>query len=326
MRELTYAQAINEALMQNLEKDERVFLMGEDIGKYGGIFQVTAGLLDKFGPGRIIDTPISESGFVGAAIGAAMTGMRPVVEIMFIDFTTCAMDMIVNQMAKIHYMFGGRGKVPMVLRTNIGAGRGAAAQHSQSFHAFFLHIPGLIVVTPSTPYDAKGLMNTAILDENPVLFIEHKKLYVTKGDVPENSYTLPFGKADIKREGKDITIVATLAMVSRSLNVAEEFSKDGIEIEIVDPRTLRPLDKGSILESIKKTGRLIVADEGPVTCGVTSEISAMVAEEAIQYLQAPIFRVGSPDTPVPFSPPLEKIYIPDEEDIKEAVHKMKEYL
>jgi pyruvate/2-oxoglutarate/acetoin dehydrogenase E1 component len=326
MRELTYAQAINEALMQNLEKDERVFLMGEDIGKYGGIFQVTAGLLDKFGSGRIIDTPISESGFVGAAIGAAMTGMRPVVEIMFIDFTTCAMDMIVNQMAKIHYMFGGRGKVPMVLRTNIGAGRGAAAQHSQSFHALFLHIPGLIVVTPSTPYDAKGLMNTAILDENPVLFIEHKKLYVTKGDVPENSYTLPFGKADIKREGKDITIVATLAMVGRSLNVAEEFSKDGIEIEIVDPRTLRPLDKKSILESIKKTGRLIVADEGTVTCGVTSEISAMVAEEAIQYLQAPILRVGSPDTPVPFSPPLEKIYIPDEEDIKEAVHKMKEYL
>jgi pyruvate dehydrogenase E1 component beta subunit len=326
MRELTYAQAINEALMQNLEKDERVFLMGEDIGKYGGIFQVTAGLLDKFGPERIIDTPISESGFVGAAIGAAMTGMRPVVEIMFIDFTTCAMDMIVNQMAKIHYMFGGRGKVPMVLRTNIGAGRGAAAQHSQSFHAFFLHIPGLIVVTPSTPYDAKGLMNTAILDENPVLFVEHKKLYATKGDVPEENYTIPFGKADIRREGKDMTIVATLAMVGRSLSVAGEFARDGIEIEIVDPRTLRPMDKKSILESVKKTGRLIVADEGPITCGVTSEISAMVAEEAIQYLQAPILRVGSLDTPVPFSPPLEKIYIPDEEDVREAVHKMKEYL
>jgi pyruvate dehydrogenase E1 component beta subunit len=326
MRELTYAQAINEALMQNLEKDERVFLMGEDIGKYGGIFQVTAGLLDKFGPERVIDTPISESGFVGVAIGAAMTGMRPVVEIMFIDFTTCAMDMIVNQMAKIHYMFGGRGKVPLVLRTNIGAGRGAAAQHSQSFHAFFVHIPGLIVVTPSTPYDAKGLMNTAILDENPVLFIEHKKLYANKGDVPEDHYTIPFGKADIKREGRDITIVATLAMVGRSLSVAEEFAKDGIEIEIVDPTTLRPMDKKSILESVKKTGRLIVADEGPVTCGVTSEISAMIAEEAIGYLHAPILRVGSPDTPVPFSPPLEKIYIPDEEDVREAVHKMKEYL
>lgn len=326
MREITYAQAINEALMHNLEKDERVFLMGEDIGKYGGIFQVTAGLLDKFGPERIIDTPISEAAFVGAAIGAAMTGMRPVVEIMFIDFSTCAMDMIVNQMAKIHYMFGGRGKVPMVLRTNIGAGRGTAAQHSQSFHAFFLHIPGLIVVTPSTPYDAKGLMNTAILDENPVLFIEHKKLYATKGDVPEENYTIPFGKADIRREGKDMTIVATLAMVGRSLSVAEEFAKEGIEIEIVDPRTLRPMDKKSILESVKKTGRLIVADEGPVTCGVTSEISAMIAEEAIQYLQAPILRVGSPDTPVPFSPPLEKIYIPDEEDVREAVHKMKDYL
>ena len=326
MRELTYAQAINEALIQNLERDERVFLMGEDIGKYGGIFQVTAGLLDKFGPARVIDTPISEAGFVGAAIGAAMTGMRPVVEIMFIDFTTCAMDMIVNQMAKIHYMFGGRGKVPMVLRTNIGAGRGAAAQHSQSFHAFFIHIPGLIVVTPSSPYDAKGLMNTAILDDNPIMFIEHKKLYATKGPVPEEYYTIPFGKADIRREGKNITIVATHAMVNRSLIVAEEFSKDGIEIEIVDPRTLRPLDKGAILESVKKTKRLIVADEGPVTCGVSSEISAMIAEEAIEYLQAPILRVGSPDTPVPFSPPLEKIYIPDEEDLREAVSKMKEYL
>lgn len=326
MREITYAQAINEALMHNLEKDERVFLMGEDIGKYGGIFQVTAGLLDKFGPERIIDTPISEAAFVGAGIGAAMTGMRPVVEIMFIDFSTCAMDMIVNQMAKIHYMFGGRGKVPMVLRTNIGAGRGTAAQHSQSFHAFFLHIPGLIVVAPSSPYDAKGLMNTAIQDENPIIFVEHKKLYATKGHVPEEYYTIPFGKADIRREGKDMTIVATLAMVGRSLSVAEEFAKEGIEIEIVDPRTLRPMDKKSILESVKKTGRLIVADEGPVTCGVTSEISAMIAEEAIQYLQAPILRVGSPDTPVPFSPPLEKIYIPDEEDVREAVHKMKDYL
>jgi len=326
MRDLTYAQAINEALMQNLERDERVFLMGEDIGKYGGIFQATAGLLDRFGSGRVIDTPISESGFVGAAIGAALTGMRPVVEIMFIDFTTVAMDMIVNQMAKIHYMFGGRGKIPLVLRTNIGAGRGAAAQHSQSFHAFFVHIPGLKVITPSTPYDAKGLMNTAIQDENPVLFIEHKKLYAIKGEVPEEYYTLPFGKAELKKEGKDITIVATHAMVSRSLSVAEEFAKEEIDIEVVDPRTLRPLDKDSILRSVKKTGRLIVADEGPVTCGISAEISATVAEEAVEYLQAPILRVGSPDTPVPFSPPLEKIYIPDEEDVREAVQRMKAYL
>jgi len=326
MREITYAQALNEALAYNLGKDPRVFLMGEDIGKYGGIFQVTAGLLDRFGPEKVIDAPISESGFVGAAVGAAMTGMKPVVEIMFIDFTTVAMDMIVNQMAKIHYMFGGRGKVPMVLRTNIGAGRGAAAQHSQSFHAFFLHIPGLIVVAPATPYDAKGLLNTAIQDENPVVFVEHKKLYITKGNVPEEYYAIPFGKADVKREGRDMTIVATHAMVARSMTVAEEFSKEGIEIEIVDPRTLCPLDKKTIVESVKKTGRLIVADEGPVTCGVSAEMSAMVAEEAVEYLQAPILRVGSPDTPVPFSPPLEKIYIPDEEDVREAVVRMKGYM
>ena len=214
----------------------------------------------------------------------------------------------------------------MVLRTNIGAGRGAAAQHSQSFHAFFVHIPGLKVITPSTPYDAKGLMNTAIQDENPVLFIEHKKLYAIKGEVPEEYYTLPFGKAELKKEGKDITIVATHAMVSRSLSVAEEFAKEEIDIEVVDPRTLRPLDKDSILRSVKKTGRLIVADEGPVTCGISAEISATVAEEAVEYLQAPILRVGSPDTPVPFSPPLEKIYIPDEEDVREAVQRMKAYL
>ena len=214
----------------------------------------------------------------------------------------------------------------MVLRTDIGAGRGAAAQHSQSFHAIFMHIPGLIVVAPSTPSDAKGLMNTAIQDENPVIFVEHKKLYATKGPVPEEYYTVPFGKADIKRPGKDMTIVATHAMVGRSMSVAEEFAKEGIEIEIIDPRTLKPLDHESILESVSKTGRLIVADEGQVTCGVTSEVSAIVAEEAIEYLEAPIIRVGSPDTPVPFSPPLEKIYIPDEEDVREAVNKMKVYL
>ncbi len=326
MRELTYVQAINEALKQNLERDERVFLMGEDIGKYGGIYQITAGLLDKFGPQRVIDTPISESGFVGAAIGAAMTGMRPVVEVMFIDFTTCAMDMIVNQMAKIHYMFGGKGKIPLVLRANLGAGRGTGAQHSQSFHAFFLHIPGLFVVVPSTPYEAKGLLNTAILNENPVLFLEHKKLLPVTGDVPEEYYTIPFGKADFKRIGRDITIVATHAMVHRSLNVAEMFAREGIEIEILDPRTLKPLDKESIIESVKKTGRLIVADEGPVTCGVASEISAMIAEEAIEYLRAPILRVGSPDAPVPTSPPLEKAYIPDEDDVIQAVNKMKAFL
>jgi len=326
LREITYAQAINEALAYNLERDERVFLLGEDIGKYGGIFQVTVGLLDRFGPERIMEAPVSEEGFVGAGIGAAMTGMRPVVELMFLDVSTRAMDMIVNQMAKIRYMSGGRAKVPMVLRMPTGAGKGSAAQHSQSFHAFFLGFPGLLVVTPSTPYDAKGLLNTAILDENPVIFVEHKMLYATKGPVPEEYYMLPFGKAAIKREGRDVTIVATHAMVGRSLVVADEAAKEGIEIEVIDPRTLRPLDKKAILESVKKTGKLIVADEGTLTCGVCSEISAWIAGEAVEYLQAPILRVGSPDTPVPFSPFLEKIYVPREEAVKEAVKKMKAYL
>ncbi|MBW1802162.1 MAG: alpha-ketoacid dehydrogenase subunit beta [Deltaproteobacteria bacterium] len=325
MREINYAQALNEALKTCMKEDERVILLGEDLGKYGGIFQVSAGLLDEFGPKRVIDTPISEAAFVGGCVGAALTGMRPVAEIMFIDFTTVCMDMIINQMAKMHYMFGGRGKVPMVLRTNIGAGRGAAAQHSQSFHALYMHIPGLIVVTPSTPYDAKGLLIEAINNDNPVIFVEHKKLYVEKGPVPEESYTIPFGQADIKREGKDITIVATHAMVLRALNVAEEAAKEGIDIEIVDPRTLTPLDKHTILKSVEKTGRLLVADEGHKTCGVAAEISAMAAEEAIYSLKAPVLRVCSPDTPVPFSPPLEMKYIPDEKDLMPAIKRLMEY-
>ena len=325
MRELTYAQAINEALRQCMKEDERVILLGEDIGVYGGVFQVTAGLLNEFGPERVIDTPIAEAGFTGASVGAALTGMRPVVEIMFIDFTTVAMDMIINQMAKMHYMFGGRGKVPMVLRINIGAGRGTAAQHSQSFHALFMHIPGLYVAVPSTPYDAKGLMIEAIRNDNPVVFVEHKKLYVEKGDVPEESYTIPFGQAEIKREGSDLTIVATHALVARSLNAAEEAAQEGIDVEIVDPRTLVPLDRAAILESVKKTGRLLVADEGHKTCGVAAEISAMVAEEAIYYLKAPVARVCSPDTPVPFSPPLEQAYIPDVKDLVPAIKRLMEY-
>ena len=325
MRELTYAKALNEALAQCMTEDERVFLLGEDIGPYGGIFQVSAGLLGDFGPERVIDTPISEAGFVGAAVGAALTGMRPVVEIMFIDFSTCAMDMIMNQMAKMRYMFGGKGQVPMVLRTNIGAGRGTAGQHSQSFHAVFAHTPGLVVVAPATPYDAKGLLIESIRNDNPVVFVEHKKLYVEKGQVPEEMYTIPFGVADVKREGKDITVVATHAMVGRSLSAAEEVAKEGIDLEVVDPRTIVPLDKTAILESVKKTGRLLVADEGPKTCGVAAEISAMVAEEALWYLKAPIARVCSPDTPVPFSPPLEKAYIPDEKNLLPAIRRLMEY-
>jgi acetoin:2,6-dichlorophenolindophenol oxidoreductase subunit beta len=325
MREITYCQAINEALRECLRQDDRVVLMGEDVGAYGGIFQVSAGLQNEFGTDRVIDTPISEAGFVGACVGAALTGMRPVVEIMFIDFTTVCMDMIINQMAKMHYMFGGRGRVPLVLRTNIGAGRGAAAQHSQSFHALFMHIPGLYVAVPSTPYDAKGLMIEAIRSDNPVIFVEHKKLYVTKGEVPEESYTIPFGQAEIKRPGRDITVVATHAMVSRSLNAAAELAQAGIEIEVIDPRTLTPLDKATILNSVEKTGRLLVADEGHKTCGVAAEIAALAAEEALWYLKAPIARVCSPDTPVPFSPPLEEAYIPDVKDLLPAAKQLMEY-
>jgi pyruvate dehydrogenase E1 component beta subunit len=325
MREITYAQAINEALRESMQKDDRVVLLGEDIGSYGGVFQVTAGLQADFGPERVVDTPISEAGFVGASVGAALTGMRPVTEIMFIDFTTCCMDMIINQMAKMHYMFGGRGNVPMVLRTNIGAGRGTAAQHSQSFHAIFMHIPGLVVVAPSTAYDAKGLMIEAIQNDNPVIFVEHKKLYIEKGPVPEESYSISFGQADIKREGNDVTIVATHALVQRSLNAAEQAAQEGIDVEVVDPRTLVPLDSETILNSIKKTGRLIVADEGHRTCGVASEIAALAAEEAIYYLKAPIKRITSPDTPVPFSPPLEQAFIPDEKYLLPAIRSLMEY-
>jgi pyruvate dehydrogenase E1 component beta subunit len=325
MRELTYADAINEALRQSMQDDERVVLLGEDIGCYGGIFQVTKGLLEEFGPERVVDTPISEAGFVGSCVGAALTGMRPIAEIMFIDFTTACMDMIFNQMAKMHYMFGGQGRVPMVLRVNVGAGRCAAAQHSQSFHSIFMHMPGLYVAAPSTPYDAKGLMLESIRNDNPVIFVEHKKLYVEKGPVPEKHYTIPFGQADIKREGRDITIVATHAMVSRALEAAKDLAKGGIEAEIVDLRTLTPLDKETIFESIKKTGRLLVADEDYKTCGVASEIAAMAAEEVIYDLKAPVARVCSPDTPVPFSPPLEQAYIPEVKDIVPAVQGLMQY-
>jgi pyruvate dehydrogenase E1 component beta subunit len=326
MRKLSYADAINEALRQAMQDDERVVLLGEDIGCYGGIFQVTKGLLEEFGPERVVDTPISEAGFVGACVGAALTGMRPIAEIMFIDFTTACMDMIFNQMAKMHYMFGGQGRVPMVLRVNVGAGRCAAAQHSQSFHSIFMHMPGLCVAAPSTPYDAKGLMLESIRNDNPVIFVEHKKLYVEKGPVPEEHYTIPFGQADIKREGRDITIVATHAMVGRALKAAGDLAKDGIEVEIVDLRTLTPLDKKTIFDSIKKTGRLLVADEDYKSCSVASEIAALAAEEIIYDLKAPVARVCSPDTPVPFSPPLEQAYIPEVKDIVPAVQRLMQYV
>lgn len=324
-RELTYSEALNEALRQCMQEDERVVLLGEDIGQYGGIFQVTKGLLDEFGSERVVDTPISEAGFVGASVGAALTGMRPVAEIMFIDFTTACMDMIFNQMAKMHYMFGGKGKVPMVLRVNIGGGRGTAAQHSQSFHSIFMHMPGLYVVTPSTPYDAKGLMIEAIKNDNPVVFVEHKRLYMSRGEVPEEMYRIPFGQADIKREGKDVTVVATHAMVVGALEAAVELVDKGIDVEVVDPRTLTPLDKEVIMNSVKKTGRLLVADEDNKTCGVGAEIAALVAEEAIEYLKAPIIRNCSPDTPVPFSPPLEQQYLFGKDRLRASIESLMAY-
>jgi len=261
MREITYSEAINESIKYNMENDETVFNLGEDIGILGGCFRATHDLYDKFGRKRVFDTPLSEIGIVGAAIGAAMGGLRPIPEIMYIDFTPACMDMIVNQMAKIHFMFGGQIKIPLVLRIVSGAAGYNAAQHSQSFYPFFVNTPGLIVVIPSTPYDAKGLLNTAIADDNPIIFIEHKRLYNIKSDVPEEHYKIPFGKADVKREGSDITIVATHALVHDALVIAEEMEKEGTSIEVIDPMTLVPLDKETIFKSVEKTGKLIVADE-----------------------------------------------------------------
>jgi pyruvate dehydrogenase E1 component beta subunit len=325
MREITFTQAINEALKQNLERDDRVFIMGEDVGYYGGIFQATAGLMKVFGEERVMDTPISESAIMGGGIGAAINGMRPIVEIMNIDFTPVCMDQIINQAAKMHYMFGGQVKIPLVIRTSSGAGRGAAAQHSQSLHALFMHTPGLKIAIPSDPYDAKGLLNTAIQDENPVVYVEDKMLYNTKGPVPEEYYTVPFGQAAVRREGQDVTVLATFRMVRKALNVAEAFSQNGVELEVIDPRTLCPLDTRTIIESIKKTGKLITVDEGNKSNGFGSEIAAIVAEEGIEYLEAPIIRVAAPMVPVPYGPTLEKFYIPDENNIKEAIERIMAY-
>jgi len=320
MREISYRDALREALREEMQRDPTVFLLGEDIGRYwGGAFKVTKGLAEEFGDERVRDTPISESAIIGAAVGAAITGMRPVAEIMFGDLTTLAMDQIVNQAAKIRYMFGGQAKVPLVIRTPFGGGVNIAAHHSQCLEALFMHVPGLQVAVPSTPYDAKGLLKTAIRNDNPVIFCEHKLLYPITGPVPDEEYTLPFGVADIKREGNDVTVVATLYMVHKALKAAEELEKDGISVEIVDPRTLVPLDKETIINSVKKTGRVVIVTEDCKTAGVSAEIAAVIAEEALDYLDAPIKRVANPDVPIPFSPPLENFVIPDEKRIIEAV-------
>lgn len=320
MRKITYREALREALREEMRRDSSVFLLGEDIGRFwGGAFKVTDGLAEEFGDERVRDTPISESAIIGTAVGAAITGMRPVAEIMFGDLTALAMDQIANQAAKIRYMFGGQAECPLVIRTPFGAGVNIASHHSQSLEAWFMHTAGLLVAVPSTPYDAKGLLKTAIRGKNPVVFCEHKLLYPIEGEVPDEEYTIPFGVADVKREGEDVTIVATLYMVHKALSAAERLEKEGISAEIIDPRTLTPLDKKAIIRSVKKTGRIVIVSEDCKTAGVSAEIAAIIAEEALDYLDAPVKRVAEPDTPIPFSPPLEQYVIPDEKAIIKAV-------
>lgn len=324
MRELMFNEAINEGIKLCMREDENVFVLGEDVADYGGLFQVTAGMLEEFGPERVRDTPISETGYVGASIGAAMTGMRPVAEVSFLDLTGVCMDQIINQMAKIRWMFGGQCTVPMVLRMSSGPGRSAGVQHSQSFYSFFTHIPGLYVVAPSSAYDAKGLIISSIQNDNPVIFVEHKGLYFEKDDVPEESYTIPLGQAEIKRTGSDVTIVATQVMVKRALAAAKLLSESGTQVEVIDPRTLNPLDTQTIFDSVKKTGRLIVADEDYQT-GFCSMVSAMVAEKAIWDLKSPILRIAPKHTPVPYAPILEQAFLPKVEDIVDAVNQVTAY-
>lgn len=322
VRELTFAQAVREALAEEMRRDASVFIIGEDVAEAGTPFKVLSGLVEEFGRERVMDTPISEAGFTGIAVGAAMTGLRPVVDIMFGDFITLAMDQIVNQAAKVHYMSGGRLKVPMVVRTTMGATRRSAAQHSQSLQALVSHVPGLKVVLPSTPYDAKGLLKTAIRDENPVIFFEDKMMYQLKGAVPEEEYTIPFGVADVKRSGRDITIVATSSMVHLALQAADLLEADSISAEVLDPRTTVPLDEASLVESVKKTSRAIVVDEGYRRYGVTAEIAAVIAEGAFHYLDAPVRRLGAMDVPVPFSPVLEDLTVPTTENLTKVAREL----
>ncbi|MGM0878609.1 MAG: alpha-ketoacid dehydrogenase subunit beta [Bacillota bacterium] len=320
MRTITYLEAVREAMSQEMRQNEDVFILGEDIGVYGGAFGVTRGMIEEFGPERVRNTPISEAAIAGGAVGAALTGMRPILELQFSDFITIAMDQLVNQAAKTRYMFGGKGKVPMVVRTPAGSGTGAAAQHTQSLEAWMAHVPGLKVVQPSTAYDAKGLLKAAMDDDNPVIFYEHKLLYRTQCEVPEELYSIPLGKADIKRKGKDVTIVATAIMVHKALEAAAELEKEGIDVEIVDPRTLVPLDEETIIESVKKTGRVIVVHEAVKRGGFGGEIASMIAEsEAFDYLDAPIKRLGGLAVPTPYNPTLEKAVIPQVPDIIDAV-------
>ncbi len=317
MREITLSQAVNEALAEEMRRDETVFIIGEDVAEAGTPFKVLAGLVDEFGTERVIDTPIAEPGFMGLAVGAAMTGARPVVDLMFGDFLFLIMDQLCNQAAKTHYMSGGKLTVPLVLRTNLGATRRSAAQHSQSLHALVAHIPGLKVAMPSSAYEAKGLMKTAIRDNNPVVIFEDKLMYQEKAPVPEEEFLIPFGEANVKREGTDITLIGTSSMVQVCEKAADILAKEGISAEVVDPRTIVPLDEATLLASARKTSRVIVVDEGHQSYGVTGEIASRINEKAFYHLDAPVLRMGALDVPVPFSPALEDITVPTPEGVAE---------
>jgi pyruvate dehydrogenase E1 component beta subunit len=319
MREITYREAIREALREEMRRDERVFILGEDVADAGGVFKVTLGLLAEFGPTRVIDTPLSESAIVGAAVGAALMGMRPVAEVMFADFTTIAMDAIVNHAAKIHYLYGGELSAPLVVRMAYGAGPKWGSQHTQSVESWLANVPGLTIVMPATPADAKGLLKAAIRTANPVIFLEHKMLYGKKGEVPEGEYLVPLGKADIKRSGEDVTIVAMGMMVDRALAAARTLAEEGTSAEVIDLRSIQPLDEETILVSVEKTGRLVIVHEAPVRGGFGGEVAAVVANKALGYLDAPIRRVGGPWAPVPFGPVLVDAYVPKEADVIQAV-------
>jgi acetoin:2,6-dichlorophenolindophenol oxidoreductase subunit beta len=322
VREMTMAEAVREALAEEMRRDPAVLVMGEDVAEAGTPFKVLKGLVDEFGPERVLDTPISEAGFAGIGVGAAMTGMRPVVDVMFGDFLTLVMDQVVNQAAKVHYMSGGKLKVPLVIRTTLGATRRSAAQHSQSLHAWPSHIPGLKVALPSTPRDAKGLLKTAIRDDNPVLFFEDKMNYQQKGAVPDGDEPIPFGVADVKREGSDVTIVATSSMVVAALQAAEELEADGVSAEVIDPRTTVPLDEETIVRSAIKTSRAIVVDEGYQRYGVTAEIASVISTGAFYHLDAPVRRLGARHVPIPFSPVLEDVTVPTAQAVARAAREL----
>ncbi|MEM2843550.1 MAG: alpha-ketoacid dehydrogenase subunit beta [Candidatus Bathyarchaeia archaeon] len=322
MRELTYGEAIREALRNALIKNPKVFLIGEDIGAYGGAFKITNSFLEEFGAERVKDTPISEAAIVGAAIGAALMGLKPIAEIMYMDFIPICLEQLANQAAKIRFMSGGKLKVPIIVRTQYSLGRAHGAQHSQFIPSWFLQVPGLKVALPSTPYDAKGLFNQALKDDNPVLYVECSLLYRVKGPVPEEDYAIPFGKADVKKEGEDVTVVAISRMVHEALAAANILEEKGLSIEVIDPRTIQPLDIEAIIDSVKKTGRVIIAEDDCKTGGVGAEIAALIVEKAFDYLDAPITRVAAPDIPIPFSPKLELEYMPNKDKIIQAVNSL----